>query len=124
MREPSQILHFQHRFHSGMLCSIDINLEEARTGSLRPNFVWNGPRPKTREFIAWGTHVFSTLAARVGKTILYCYVHSNGQTETWIHEPNFRPRRIRREHEPCRNIVSALTVALVSTPTIDTQGGG
>ena len=116
-------LTFRHRFRSGALCSIAINLEEARSGHFRPNFVWNGPRPKRREFIAWGTHVFSSLAERVGKSVVYSYVHSNGQTETWIHEPNVRPRRLKRELEPCRNLVSALTVALVSTPTIDTKGG-
>ena len=54
--------------------------------------------------------------------IIYCYVQANGETESWIHEPMLRPRRIKRTLEPCRNVASALTFALVSILTIDTKG--
>ena len=106
-------LQFAHRFKSGALCEVEIDLEAVRANSFTPHFRWRGTTHKAQEFICWARDVFRIAANRAGVPILWCFVHrGNGATETWIFEPGERPRRIARKDEPCRNPVSALVFAM------------
>jgi RecA-family ATPase len=51
--EGPQVLRFQHRFRSGALCEVEIDLEAVRDNSLVPHFSWNGTKHRPRELITW-----------------------------------------------------------------------
>jgi hypothetical protein len=53
--EAPQTLTFKHRFRSGALCRVAVDLEAVRNGTFRPHFVWNGRGHEPRELIAWVT---------------------------------------------------------------------
>ena len=103
---PHGSLTFAHRFQSGALCTISIDLEKVRNGTFRPNFIWNGRRHRPRELIAWVTEIFQVVAARTGIPFMYVFSRDSGRTETWIFSPGERPRRIARQDEPSQNPVS------------------
>ena len=72
MGEGPQILTFQHRFKSGTLCKLTVDLATVKAGTFRPRFVWSGPRPsKGRELIAWTLSVFATVANRAQASVRY-----------------------------------------------------
>src|SRR6478736_5112413 len=107
--EGPQILRFKHRFRNGALCSLEVDLATVKAGAFRPRFVWSGPRPsKVRELIAWTLSVFATVANRAQASVLFSFWHEPGRSETWECRPGERPRRIKREDEPCRNLSSAI----------------
>jgi hypothetical protein len=112
--EAPQTLPFEHRFRSGALCSLEIDLAEVRTNTFRPHFVWNGRGHKPRELIAWVTEIFQVVATRTGVPIMYVFAYDSGRTETSACAPDEKPRRIARKDEPCRNPVSALVFAMTA----------
>ena len=105
----ARILKFTHRFKSGALCEVEIDLEAVRDNSFTPHFRWRGTTHKAHEFICWARDVFGIVANRAGVPVLWCFVHrGNGATETWIFEPGERPRRIAKAEEPSCNPASAI----------------
>jgi hypothetical protein len=46
-------LRFAHRFKSGALCEVEIDLEAVRDNSFTPHFRWRGTTHKAHEFICW-----------------------------------------------------------------------
>ena len=116
-------LRFAHRFKSGALCEVEIDLEAVRDNRFIPHFRWrgrthssdNGPesRPcKAREFICWARDVFEIVADRAGVPVLWCFVHrGNGATETWIFAPGEKSRRIAKADEPSQNPAAASIIA-------------
>ena len=119
--EGPQVLHFRHRFGSGSLCTIAIDLEKVRNGSFQPRFMWNGRAHKPREFIDWATEIFQIVAARTGVPFVYVFSLDSGRTETWVFSPGQKPRRIARKNEPCRNPVSAFVLALTGLVVTDSE---
>jgi hypothetical protein len=106
-------LKFAHRFKSGALCEVEIDLDAVRDNTFRPHFRWNGRKHKARELIAWVRSVFADVASRTGVPIVCCFVrHGSGSSETWLFPPNETPRRIARRDEPTRNPVCALVLAM------------
>jgi hypothetical protein len=69
---PHGSLTFVHRFKSGALCTISIDLEKVRNGTFRPDFIWHGRSHKPRELIAWVTEIFQVVAARTGISLRVC----------------------------------------------------
>ena len=121
--EEAQTLRFQHRFRSGAICSIAFDLEEARTGSLKPNFVWNGSRPKNTRIHRLGTTDSPRSPSASGR-------RSSIATSTRTVRPRLGSmNRMSARAEQNKNLnpaaisLSTLAVALVGTPTIDTNGG-
>ena len=105
-------LRFAHRFKSGALCEVEIDLEAVRDNTFTPCFRWNGRKHKVREFISWVLSVFGIVADRKGVPVLWCFVHrGNGATQTWLFEPGERPRRIAKAEEPSCNPASAIIIA-------------
>ena len=105
-------LRFAHRFKSGALCEVEIDLEAVHDNSFTPHFRWNGRKHKAREFISWVLSVFATVADRTEVPVIWCFVHrGNGAIESWIFEPGEKPRRIAKAEEPCCNPASALMFA-------------
>ena len=66
MSEAPQTLSFQHRFASGALCEVQIDLEAVRDNTFEPRFRWKGRKHKVLEFISWVLSVFATVADRAG----------------------------------------------------------
>jgi hypothetical protein len=91
-----QTLTFRHRFRSGSLCKVAIDLEAVRANTFRPHFHWNGRTHKAREFIGWVRSVFATVCERAQVPVLWCFVHRSGVSETWVFAPGEKPRRIKR----------------------------
>ena len=113
-------LRFAHRFKSGALCEVEIDLEAVRDNTFTPRFRWQGRKHKVREFISWVLSVFATVADRAGVPVIWCFVHrGNGSSETWVFEPNKKPRRIVKAEEPCRNAAAAILFA--ATAKVVTQ---
>jgi hypothetical protein len=112
--EGPQTLRFKHRFRNGALCSVEVDLATVKAGKLRPEFIWSGQRPsKVRELIAWTLTVFETVVNRAQTSVRYSFWSKPGRSETWDCRPGERPRRIKREEEPCRNLVSAILATAV-----------
>ena len=108
----ARILKFTHRFKSGALCEIEIDLEAVRANSFTPHFRWRGTTHKAHEFVFWARDVFRIVANRAGVPVMWCFVHrGNGATETWIFEPGEKPRRIAKAEEPSCNPASAIIIA-------------
>lgn len=105
-------LRFGHRFKSGALCEIAVDLDAVRAYSFRPHFIWNGHSHKPREFITWAKEIFRIVSARAGTRVVYVYSYRNGESESWIFEPNQRPQRMPKKYEPSVNPASALLVTL------------
>jgi hypothetical protein len=123
--EGPQVLQFQHRFRSGALCRLTVDLATVKAGAFRPRFVWSGRRPsKGRELIAWTLSVFATVASRAQASILFSFWHRPGRSETWMCRPGERPQRIKREDEPCQNLVSAIMATAVGRVAVQTQSDG
>jgi hypothetical protein len=123
--EGPQVLRFKHRFRNGALCRLEADLATVKAGAFRPRFVWSGPRPsKKREFIAWTLSVFATVASRAQASVRFSFWHEPGRSETWDCRPGERPRRIKREDEPCRNLVSAIMATAVGRVAVQTQSYG
>jgi hypothetical protein len=118
---PHGSLTFAHRFKSGALCTISIDLEKVRNGTFRPNFIWNGRRHRPRELIAWVTEIFQVVAVRTGVPFMYVFSGDSGRTETWIFSPGEKPRRIARKDEPSQNPVSAFVLALTGLVATDSD---
>jgi hypothetical protein len=87
-------LRFAHRFKTGALCEVEIDLNA----------------------------VFATVADRTGVPLVWCFMHPNGLSETWLFEPWERPQRIAKADEPCRNAAAAIVLA--ATAKFATQGDG
>ena len=51
--EGPQVLQFQHRFRSGALCKVVVDLEQIRNNMFTPHFEWNGRSCKRRELVQW-----------------------------------------------------------------------
>jgi hypothetical protein len=100
MSEAPQILSFQHRFASGALCKIVVDLGQVKTNTFRPHFVWNGRGHKPRELIAWVTEIFQIVATRTGVPIMYVFSHNSGRTETWLCAPDERRDGSRAKMNP------------------------
>jgi hypothetical protein len=76
-----RVLRFTHRFRSGALCEIEIDVEAVRDNSFTPHFRWRGTTHKAHEFICWARDVFGIVANRAGVPVLWCFVHrGNGAT--------------------------------------------
>jgi hypothetical protein len=115
-------LRFAHRFKSGALCEVEIDLEAVRDNTFTPRFRWKGTKHKTRELIAWVRSVFAEVASRTGVPIVWCFVRrGSGSTETWLFPPNERPRRIAKAEEPCCNPASALVFAATAKFAIQSE---
>ena len=110
-RDGPQTLTFRHRFGSGSLCEVTIDLEAVRANTFRPHFCWNGRTHKAREFIGWVRSVFATVCERAQVPVLWCFVHRSGVSETWVFAPGEKPRRIKRSDEPSCNPAVALVLA-------------
>ena len=122
MGEGPQILTFQHRFKSGALCKLTVDLASVKAGKFRPHFVWSGrPPSKKPELIAWTLGVFATVANRAQASIRYTFCHEPGRCETWDCRPGERPRRIKREDEPCRNLAAAIMASAIGQVAVQTQ---
>jgi hypothetical protein len=105
-------LRFAHRFKSGALCEVEIDLEAVRENTITPCFRWKGRKYKARELIAWVRSVFAEVASRTGIPIVWCFVHrGSGSSETWLFPPNKTPRRIAKADEPCCNAAAAIVLA-------------
>jgi hypothetical protein len=79
----ARILKFAHRFKSGALCEVEIDLEAVRDNSFTPRFRWKGRKHKVRELIAWVRSVFAEVASRTGVPMVWCFVrHGSGSSET------------------------------------------
>jgi hypothetical protein len=112
---PHGSLTFAHRFKSGALCRLTVDLATVKAGTFRPTLVWSGrPPSKKRELIAWTLDVFVTVANRAQASIRYSFWREPGRSETWDCRPGERPRRIKREAEPCRNVASAIMAAAIA----------
>jgi hypothetical protein len=95
MSQAGRVLRFAHRFRSGALCEIEVDLEAVRHNSFTPHFRWRGTIHKAHELIAWVRSVFAEVASRTGVPIVWCFVRrGSGSSETWLFPPNERPRRI------------------------------
>jgi hypothetical protein len=122
MGEGPQILKFQYRFKSGALCKLTVDLATVKAGKFRPTLVWSGrPPSKKRELITWTLSVFATVANRAQASIRYTFWHEPGRSETWDCSPGERPRRIKREAEPCRNLASAIMATAIGRVAVQTQ---
>jgi hypothetical protein len=105
-------LSFQHRFRSGALCSLEVDLAEVRINRFRPHFKWSGRSYKRRELVRWIVGVFQVVATRAEVPIVYVFSAKNGESESWLCDPGQRPRRLPKESEPCHNSFNALVLAL------------
>ena len=54
----ARVLRFTHRFRSGALCEVEIDLEAVRDNSFTPHFRWHGTTHKAHELISWVRDVF------------------------------------------------------------------
>jgi hypothetical protein len=123
--EGPQILRFKCRFRNGALCSLEVDLATVKAGAFRPRFVWSGPRPsKVRELIAWTLSVFATVANRAQASVRLSFWREPGRSETWECHPGERPRRIKREDEPCRNLAAAIMATAIGRVAVQTQSDG
>ena len=95
-------LRFAHRFKSGALCEVKIDLEAVRTTHFGPIFRWNGRTHKAREFIGWVRSVFATVCERAQVPVLWCFVHRSGVSETWV----FAPARNRVESSGATSLLA------------------
>jgi hypothetical protein len=120
--EAFRTLSFQHRFASGALCKIVVALEQAKTNTFRPHFVWNGRSCKRRELVRWIVGVFQIVSTRSGVPMGDCFPREDG-SETWLFEPGQRPRRLARQSEPCRNLFIALVIACEAKVAIEGDRG-
>jgi hypothetical protein len=112
--EGPQTLSFQHRFRSGALCKLTVDLASVKAGTFRPTLVWSGrPPSKKRELITWTLSVFASVANRAQASVRFSFWHEPGRSETWDCRPGERPGRIKREEEPCRNLVSAIMATAI-----------
>jgi hypothetical protein len=112
--EGPQTLSFQHRFRSGALCKLTVDLASVKAGTFRPTLVWSGrPPSKKRELITWTLSVFASVANRAQAFVRFSFWNEPGRSETWDCRPGERPRRIKREEEPCRNLVSAIMATAI-----------
>jgi hypothetical protein len=101
-------LRFAHRFKTGALCEIEIDLEAVRDSTFTPRFRWKGRTYKGRELIAWVCSVFAEVASRTGVPIVWCFVHrGSGLTESWVFEPNKAPRKVAKADEPSAILLAA-----------------
>jgi hypothetical protein len=105
------ILRFRHRFQAGSLCELEIDLDAVRDNSLVPHFRWSGTKHRPRELITWISAVWTEVARRTGVPVVWCFVHSNKSTETWLFKPGQKPRRIAKAEEPSCNPASAIIIA-------------
>ena len=118
-------LQFAHRFKSGALCEVEIDLEAVRANTFTPSFRWNGRKHKVRELIAWVRSVFAEVASRTGVPIVWCFVRrGSGSSETWLFPPNERPRRIAKADEPSQNAASAIVLAATAKFATRSETGG
>ena len=118
-------LSFQHRFRSGALCKLSVDLASVKAGEFQPRFIWSGrPPSKKRELIAWTLNVFATVANRTQAFVRFSFWHEPGRSETWDCRPGERPRRIKREEEPCRNLASAITATAIGRVAVQTRASG
>jgi hypothetical protein len=76
--EAFRTLSFQHRFASGALCKIVVALEQAKTNTFRPHFVWNGRSCKRRELVRWIVGVFQIVSTRSGVPMGDCFPREDG----------------------------------------------
>jgi hypothetical protein len=112
--EGPQVLRFEHRFRNGALCSLEVDLATVKAGAFRPQFIWSGQRPsKVRELIAWTLSVLATVADRAQASVRFSFWPEPGRSETWDCRPGERPRRIKREEEPSRNLASAIMATAI-----------
>jgi hypothetical protein len=109
-----QTLTFQHRFRSGALCQIEVNLAEVKSGTFTPNFTWRGHGHKPREMIAWVLSAFRIVANRTGERIVHVFIDDDLKTETWVIPPNEKPRRIAQKAEPGKALAAAMAVAALA----------
>jgi hypothetical protein len=113
---------FQHRFRSGALCTLTVDLASVKAGKFRPTLVWSGrPPSKKHELIAWTVSVFATVANRAQASIRFSFWHEPGRSETWDCHPGEKPRRIASKDEPCRNLASAIMAAAIGQVAVQTQ---
>ena len=122
MGEGPQILKFQHHFKSGALCKLTVDLASVKAGTFRPTLVWSGrPPSKVRELVTWTLSVFATVANRAQASVRFSFWHEPGRSETWDCRPGERPRRIKWEDEPCRNLASAIMATAIGRVAVQTQ---
>lgn len=119
----ARILKFAHRFKSGALCEVEIDLEAIRDNTLAPHFRWNGRTHKAREFIGWVRSVFATVCERTQVPVLWCFVHRSGVSETWVFAPGEKPRRIKRSDEPSCNPAGAIVLAATAKFATQSERG-
>ena len=118
-------LRFAHRFKSGALCEVEIDLEAVRANSFTPHFRWRGTTHKAQEFICWARDVFRIVANRAGVPVMWCFVHrGSGATETWLFKPGEKPRRIAKAEEPSCNAASATIIAATAKLATQSETGG
>jgi hypothetical protein len=115
------ILKFAHRFQAGSLCELEVDLNAVRDNSLVPHLRWHGTKHRPRELITWISAVWREVASRTGRPIVWCFVHPNKSTETWIFEPGEKPRRIAKAEEPSCNTASAIVLAAFAKPAIQSE---
>ena len=99
--EGPQTLSFQHRFKSGALCKLTVDLASVKAGKFRPTLVWSGrPPSKKRELITWTLSVFATVANRAQASIRYSFWHEPGRSETWDCRPENGPDGLNGKRNP------------------------
>ena len=97
---PPNSLRFVHRFRSGVLGTLVIELVDHDDGSRGPGpleYTWNGPRPPHGgERLKWTIESQRVFADRFKASFTYITADERGRTVITLFTPGERPRSVKR----------------------------